>query len=592
MKPRNLELFLAALVSFAVGCADSTMTSLQTPGGSDAPNATPGTPGGSPLGDLDGDGVVDREDNCANAFNPGQEDADRDAVGDACDNCVNTANINQTDANLNGIGDDCESGDAPDADGDGIADAADNCWQVPNPDQADRDFDRVGDACDNCADASNPGQADHDNDGLGNACDPDYSNLCYSETFNPDVATIEPAMLLMLDASGSMSNELDPARPRPWPIDLAQNAIGDVADALATEAWIGVSQFPNQASSGSTCTTKDHLAVRSNTAQSIKTAVNAVTAIGNTPTGYALNSVLDRGLLDNGADPYDARRPKGVILITDGDPTVACDTGSPVNLRVEAQPEAVRAAQRLSNAGIPVYVIGFMSGAQPANLNEIAAAGGTDAPGPNRFYVADDPQALVQAVQAIRQQIVSCTYQLGAVPNDMTGMAVSVDGVAVAQDPANGYSYDPFARLVTLNGASCDGIRNAPNPAAKTIRVDITCADPDECQPATEVCDGTDNDCDNLIDEHGVCDADDGGATEICNGVDDDLDGQIDEGCPLCRVNGDVCATDADCCYSACNNGTCTPMCKPAESPCNDNADCCSGACSGSAVSPGVCLAQ
>jgi hypothetical protein len=57
-----------------------------------------------------------------------------------------------------------------DADGDGVFDADDNCATTSNADQSDADGDGVGDACDNCADVANPDQADGDNDGIGDAC--------------------------------------------------------------------------------------------------------------------------------------------------------------------------------------------------------------------------------------------------------------------------------------------------------------------------------------------------------------------------------------------------------------------------------------
>lgn len=58
--------------------------------------------------DIDGDGILNSEDNCPTVPNPLQEDEDSDGVGTACDNCPTVYNPLQEDSNSNGTGDSCE----------------------------------------------------------------------------------------------------------------------------------------------------------------------------------------------------------------------------------------------------------------------------------------------------------------------------------------------------------------------------------------------------------------------------------------------------------------------------------------------------
>jgi|GEM_PF-532147 len=150
-----------------------------------------------PLGDADGDLVIDTSDNCWQIANPGQEDFDGDGIGDACDNCPNIYNPAQVDGDSDGHGDLCDNcpdlfNDQTDSDGDnvgdicdacsgaddsqdidldGIPDQCDNCETVANPRQRDADLDGLGNACDNCPTVSNPLQEDDDLDGVGLLCD-------------------------------------------------------------------------------------------------------------------------------------------------------------------------------------------------------------------------------------------------------------------------------------------------------------------------------------------------------------------------------------------------------------------------------------
>ena len=76
------------------------------------------------------------------------------------------------------------------------------------------------------------------------------------------------------------------------------------------------------------------------------------------------------------------------------------------------------------------------------------------------------------------------------------------------------------------------------------------------CVPATEVCDGRDNDCDGQVDENAT--------TEVCDGRDNDCDGQVDDGFDFqgdennCGSCGNRCPAG-----NSCNAGRCVPDAPP-----------------------------
>ncbi len=164
---------------------------------------------GTASGDRDGDGVLEDvdpntpanpcsggavlgcDDNCPQAYNPGQEDLDADpngpapgdGVGAACDSCkdhYNPAQLDrdgdnmaslaerilgpfQPDLDGDGVGDPCD----PDEDGDGIVDDVDPNTVVPMPCTGGA----TSGCDDNCPRTFNPQQQDADRDGFGDACD-------------------------------------------------------------------------------------------------------------------------------------------------------------------------------------------------------------------------------------------------------------------------------------------------------------------------------------------------------------------------------------------------------------------------------------
>ena len=170
-----------------------------------------GAAGEQSFDDLDGDGLAAPADNCRFQYNPGQQDGDADGIGDSCDDCMVVADPSQSDLDQDGVGDAC---DFDDLDGDGVPNPMDNCADVFNPGQEghcvytqaaptapclaasecvagfngfcdrtrgfacqdpvqDRDGDGRPDLSDNCVLAGNADQNDRDNDGIGDACDGD-----------------------------------------------------------------------------------------------------------------------------------------------------------------------------------------------------------------------------------------------------------------------------------------------------------------------------------------------------------------------------------------------------------------------------------
>lgn len=262
---------------------------------------------------------------------------------------------------------------------------------------------------------------------------------------------------------------------------------------------------------------------------------------GTTPIAGALSSANDFLFNEAAADPVGACRPYSVVLVTDGGETCGGDP--------------VARATDLFNDGFNVYVIGFATSDADVvtGLNAIANAGGT-----GNAIIVDDSAGLSQAMADIVSDTI-LTERCNSLDDDCDCPG-DTNGDGTICGPGDIGVDEDFPSL----GNTCDN----GEPSGCFREGTVVCSADElggECNapagnPATEECNGLDDDCDLIIDEGFpapcVCTP----TLEICNSVDDDCDGATDEDTaddPLPGV-GETCGFDVGECTSgtlACTGG-------------------------------------
>ncbi len=508
---RRMMFFVVALG----GCSEPSRTSPFGPNGDAGPEGSfdGSVPQGGEPGDVDGDGVPDGTDNCRKLTNPDQVDSDGDGWGDRCDNCAIVANASQETVK-------CESGaiGQGDQDGDKAVDAKDNCALVANFDQLNGDGDLFGDACDNCPMVENDNQANADDDRLGDACDQDLSNeeLCAEGSTN--AKPLKPNLYFLFDTSGSMSDsDIDNLNNAVEKVSLGPDGRSSTPDDLVNDFNVGMSTYPN---GGGACflQPRERLDLRDNNTSQALIRVLPTGSEGGTPTAAALGGVIQRQLFVlEGESP--SSRPAAIVLMTDGEPN---DCGG--------QSDTVKQAARAATLGVPVYVIAYkLKGDGLKQATEVALAGSVSGR-PQRPLEASDAAGIEAAFNAIRSQVVSCTFPFeaqGDANYERVEVVLHVNSTSTKlSEGNNGYRLDPAARTGELTGSACDTFKAHSEDGSASVELRVACKP--KCEPMVEVCDFRDNNCDGNADEG--CSST---PPEVCNELDDDGDGQVDEGCPV-----------------------------------------------------------
>ncbi|RMG11723.1 MAG: hypothetical protein D6729_17615 [Deltaproteobacteria bacterium] len=478
--------------------------------------------------DLDGDGVRDAED----------EDVDGDGVPNEADAFPRDP-AEASDRDGDGLGDGVDG----DRDGDGLSDeeerAAGRDGWITDIDRADTDGDGVPDGEDVCPAHRDPDQRDSDGDGVGDACAPCLGATGARAVCGANEAAIDanggtlytPDGLGTLRVpSGALAEALTLRAVEVMRTDLVGDAyeFGPEGTRFAVPAELSVRFLPAQLPPGA-ASTDLRLAYLGETGGVTPIPESTVDPAAHTVTAPVAH-FSQIGLVVVGAPAEDPPLALARLLVDEtplsgSEPTV--EVGTPVVLdgSASSDPGGAALSYRWSLFESPQY---------SAARIEAATA-------PRALLVPDRPGA----------------YRAGLmVSNGSRDSEVAMLRFVAVMGCTDGETRSCYdGRPGTAGRGACTAgqqtcVAGAWGPCEEAVR------------PLAEICDGEDNDCDGLTDEAlactctegetrpcglslgactqgvqrctggqwGACEDAVGPATEICNGVDDDCDGSTDEG--------------------------------------------------------------
>jgi hypothetical protein len=264
-----------------------------------------------------------------------------------------------------------------------------------------------------------------------------------------------PDLLIIQDKSGSMSDDANDM-PLSGTKNAASkwmqmvNALEQVVQSGMSIHW-GLMMFSNDDSCGAP-TTPD-VVPAAGTGAAIKTALDAASPGGLTPTTAGINNAV--AWYQSGVGPDPTGTPHYLLVATDGEPNCA---GGQFGGADDAA--AIKAVQDAANLGYHTFVVGIggNTGAD-ATLTSMAQSGlePNTTPGQKPYYSVSSTQDLVNVLNKIAGQLVSCSYSLMMPPPDPSLVTINGNGNAIPRDPnhMNGWDFGPGNMSINFFGAAC-----------------------------------------------------------------------------------------------------------------------------------------
>jgi hypothetical protein len=266
-----------------------------------------------------------------------------------------------------------------------------------------------------------------------------------------------PDLLIVQDKSGSMN---DDANDMPLMTQKAPNskwmqivgAIEQVVGTIGTIHW-GLMMFSNDGQCGAP--TMPDVAPAAGTGAAIKMALDAASPGGATPTTAAINNAVAWYQSSKGPDGNGT--PQYMLLATDGEPNCAGGLGFGGGSDATNAEAAVTAA---ATAGINTFVVGIGGNTGADQTLSTMAMNGKEqntAAGQKPYYSVSTTADLVNVLNTIAGQIVSCSYKLQMPPNDPGLVTIQGNGNTIPHDTThmNGWDFGPGNNSINFYGAAC-----------------------------------------------------------------------------------------------------------------------------------------
>lgn len=310
---------------------------------------------------------------------------------------------------------------------------------------------------------------------------PDAMN-CGVQTFTPTQG-LPPDLLIVLDKSGSMMDPPGSGGASKWV--QVTGALNTTVNQLQSSIKFGLEFFPTDGACG---VANVAVPVAANNGPAIMSAIAGQSPGGSTPTPDGIYRAT-MSLMSVGD-----QNPKYIVLATDGDPNCAATLGSggtgggtcmcpsgfmqnganccipntPVcvpcsGLGGNAIGDTVTAIAQAQMAGVHTFVIGVATDmSSDANLNMMADAGGEARPGTTHYYLVTNQQDLVNVINSIAGQIISCNLQLPMRPPYPDQVVVTANGQTVPRDTThmNGWDFGPGDTSIQFYGSYCSMLQS------------------------------------------------------------------------------------------------------------------------------------